>query len=291
MWSMKRIGVAIVIAFCAIAHSQTTHPPFTQKQACAQFSNAVFRIENPGGNQGGGSGFIISPDGWVATAAHVVLDIESRQDGISHVEYYKTLTIVLWDGSRKFLTPMLPITQEMLSRDFAILKIEGNAETKFPYLNLGKGTDIVLGSDLTVIGYPLSAQDRSGDIKSKFCLTGTVAAMDSQSLGGVNVDVLYFQGISIKGISGSPVIARDTGDVVGIVTLKLAGISDQLLASRNALLSGPDIGFGEVPIGRTVANVLGTLDRHLANGLGAATGIDDVGAAYKRIKRGKKNQK
>lgn len=100
----------------------------------------------------------------------------------------------------------------------------------------------------------------------------------------------FFEAPAIKGISGAPIIARDTGHVVGIQSEKLAGISAGLYEVEKRLTPPPGITNGGVitsgvNLTDVTLDLIRDLDRHLANGLGAATGIDDAYYALKQAKR------
>lgn len=256
--------------------------PLTQREACAQFSDAVVRIE--AGGRSRGTGFIVSPDGFVLTASHVIRD----ESG----EYFSAIAIKLPSGNFEFATPVIPLTLDNAEQDFALLKV--NKATKLPFLSLGSVEDVVVGADATIIGYPFSAitvQERS--VSNKFCLSAAFAAKDlaTVTVQGTNktprgsvpfkrdvkVDVVYFQGPSVKGISGSPIISRDTGRVVGIVTIKLTGIGSSLmqLKQQTAMGLGGNVSISGLDPGKAINQILTLLDDQLANDLGAATGIDD----------------
>jgi hypothetical protein len=113
----------------------------------------------------------------------------------------------------------------------------------------------------------------------------SISSETGKELRTVNVDVIYFQGPSIKGLSGSPVISRDTGHVVAILTSKLTGISIALAATRRNIPGGGEMIFGGVPIMKTTAELIDTLDVQLANGLGAGTGIEEPKYALRHILR------
>jgi hypothetical protein len=256
--------------------------PLTQQQACAKFSSAVVRIE--AGGRSRGTGFIVSSDGFVLTASHVVRD----ENG----EYFSAIAVELPDGSFAFAKPAVSISPESVGRDFALLKIDG--KTKLPFLALGGVEDVASGVEATIIGYPFSAITAQGkNISTKFCLSATVAAtsVETVTVSGksknakgsvpiekdVKVDVIYFQGPSVKGISGSPIIARDTGHVVGIVSTKLSGIGSSLMELKQQTANGLGSGLSISGIepGKAINAILTVLDDQLANGLGAAVGIDD----------------
>jgi len=85
---------------------------------------------------GGGSGFIVSPDGYVITCAHVVADPEA--------DY----TVIL-EPKKKY--PAKVLTRDPIN-DIAILKIEGK---NFPYLELGDSDKVELGETVVAVGNAL----------------------------------------------------------------------------------------------------------------------------------------
>src|SRR3989344_4974474 len=89
---------------------------------------------------GGGSGFIISPDGYVLTSNHVVADTTA--------DY----TVII--------SPTEKHAAKVLSRnpinDIAVLKIDPAAHGKrFPYIALANSDTIEIGQDVVAIGNPL----------------------------------------------------------------------------------------------------------------------------------------
>jgi hypothetical protein len=282
MHAIRALALAVV---CSTVFAQ-----ISQKDACQKFSSAVVQIDAGGSSRG--TGFLVSPDGWIFTAAHVVINPES---GKAH----EVIEVTLSDGSIKTATQILPIEPKMAGRDFAILKIEGE---HFPTLDLGETPDkLAIGSDLTIIGFPFSAlafHSNGPSVKDKFCLSGTVAYSGSTNVSvpintsvgpsavNVNVDVIYFQGPSVKGLSGAPIISRDTGHVIAILTSKLTGISESLSQTSQRIgAQSVEFSVGAVPIMTTTKELIQTLDTQLANGLGAGTGIEDPKFALRRVLR------
>jgi hypothetical protein len=67
-------------------------------------------------------------------------------------------------------------------------------------------------------------------------LFGTVVAQTSIPLGNLQFrKTIFFQGVSIKGISGAPFISLVSGKVVGVVSTKLTAISMSLEKQRRLL--------------------------------------------------------
>jgi len=206
----------VLVYLCTTSLAQPTKP-LTPKEACTRFMSKVVRID--AGADTVASGFIISSDGWILTAGHVVFDHQTGQ---------QLSTILVRLPDRTTSLAHIFVDRESVIRDFALLKVD---KTDLPFLELGSWTEVDPGSEVTIIGYPFSA-GADASITTKFCLSGLVAATDTVSNNGVSVDAIYFQGPVVKGLSGGPVISRDTGHVVGIQSQKLAGISSALAATR-----------------------------------------------------------
>lgn len=100
----------------------------------------VPKIENKNKKEktkiGGGSGFIVSDDGYVVTSNHVVSDLEA--------EY----TVIL-DPQKKY--PAKVMSRNPI-QDIAILKIDGK---DFSFLELSDSENIELGETVVAVGNPL----------------------------------------------------------------------------------------------------------------------------------------
>ena len=153
---------------------------------------------------GGGSGFIISPDGYVLTSNHVVADMTA--------DY----TVIL--------SPTQKYPAKVLSRnpinDIAVLKIEGKS---FPYVALANSDGIEIGEDVVAIGNPLgeftdtlSAGIVSGLSRYITAFGGTDNHM--QNLRGL----IQTDAAINPGNSGGPLINMK-GQVIGINTAMIMG--------------------------------------------------------------------
>jgi hypothetical protein len=174
-----------------------------------------------------------------------------------------------------------------------ILKID---KTQLPHLELGSEDGTELGSPISIIGFPLAAILPIGTAMPKFCLSGTIAAQTSFSLGNLNfLHTVYFQGVSIKGISGAPIISLVTGKVIAIVSTKLTGIGPALqqvtnnlnrsaVAQRNAGVFFQHVENG-IDASKAVGDIVTVLDEQLANGLGSGTGANDASYALEKAQR------
>ena len=156
---------------------------------------------------GGGSGFIISPDGYILTSNHVVADKDA--------EY----TILL--------EPDEAYQAKILSRnpinDIAILKIENKAKKEFPYLSLGNSDNVKLGEEVLAVG---NALGEFHDTLSAGIISGLSRFITA--FGGITPNIESLRGLiqtdaAINpGNSGGPLINLE-GKVIGINTAMIAG--------------------------------------------------------------------
>ena len=153
---------------------------------------------------GGGSGFIVSSDGYIITCNHVVGDPEA--------DY----TVIL-DLKHKY--PAKILEKDSLI-DIAILKIE---ERNLPYLELGDSNQIELGETVVAIGNPL------GEFEDTLS-AGIVSGLSRKitAYGG-----LPFKATSLRGLiqtdaainlgnSGGPLVSME-GKAIGINTAMVMG--------------------------------------------------------------------
>jgi TPR repeat protein len=159
-----------------------------------QSSNeGTFQTENRNKTpKSSGTGFIITTDGYIVTAGHVIQDAQ-------------TVTVVTKNE-------MLPATivVKSLSGDIALLKITGDG---YPAIPIKSSKDIQLGANVFTVGYPnVGIQG----FEPKFTM-GNIS-----SLAGIQDNPLYFQ-VSIPvqpGNSGGPLVDED-GNIVGAIVAKL----------------------------------------------------------------------
>lgn len=153
---------------------------------------------------GGGSGFVISADGYIFTSNHVVCDTTA--------EY----TAVL-DPKHKY--PAKVLSRNPIN-DTAVLKIEG---TNFPYLELANSDKIELGEDVIAVGNAL------GEFTDTLS-TGIISGLSRfiTAFGGLDHQTQNLRGLiqtdaAINpGNSGGPLINMD-GQVLGINTAMIMG--------------------------------------------------------------------
>jgi S1-C subfamily serine protease len=138
----------------------------------------------------GGTGFFVSPDGYLVTADHVI-------DGA------KTITVTMPDGSE------VPASVVAASRstDVALLKLD---VSKVQYLEVGDSSKLALADEVYTIGFPaveiLGTSHKYSDGKIS-------------SLSGIKGDNAFLQvSVAVQpGNSGGPLVDA-TGAAVGLVT-------------------------------------------------------------------------
>ena len=140
--------------------------------------------------QGVGSGFIISPDGYVVTNNHVV-------DGADEVN------VVLNDGSRYKAT----VTGRDSKTDLAVLKID--VEKPLPYVEFGDSNKTRVGDWVLAVGNPFGL---GGSVTA-----GIVSARGRDIHSGPFDDYLQVDAPINRGNSGGPLF-DSSGRVIGVNT-------------------------------------------------------------------------
>ena len=175
--------------------------------------------------KGLGSGFIISPDGYIVTNHHVA----GRA---------KEIIISLPGGAKE--KAQLVGTDEV--SDIALLKINGK---NFPYLRLGNSDDVIIGEWAIAFGNPFGLIEAGQD--NPIVTVGTISStkMNLSSGDSRNYRGMVLTDAAINpGNSGGPLV-NSAGEVIGVNTMiYTAGVSQAY------------IGYGfAIPINRVKAIV------------------------------------
>ena len=145
--------------------------------------------------QGLGSGFIISPDGYILTNDHVAGNA-------------KEITVTLTNGSKYNAT--LVGTDQV--SDVALLKID---EKNLPYIKLGNSDDVITGEWAIALGNPFGLFD----ISDKPTVTVGVVSATGINLkaqeGRVYKEMIQTDAAINSGNSGGPLV-NSLGEVIGV---------------------------------------------------------------------------
>lgn len=144
-----------------------------------------------------GTGFVISPDGYMLTNWHVVTD--------SGYPRPDTMWVTMADQSTSRLADVIASSQE---RDIALIRMRGYQGQYLASVDWG-GTKSRQGEPAALIGYP--AGSGFAHLRSAVVRTSMTAGIISR----VTEDVIQFDGMTIGGSSGSPVFNAN-GEVISI---------------------------------------------------------------------------
>lgn len=153
---------------------------------------------------GGGSGFLVSPEGYILTSCHVVADPKA--------DY----TV--------FLEPKKKYPAKVMARDpindIAIIKIKGK---EFPYLELSDSAQVELGQEVVAIG---NALGEFHDTVSSGIVSGLSRFIQATDHFGQQAErlrgLIQTDAAINPGNSGGPLVNMD-GNVVGINTAMVLG--------------------------------------------------------------------
>ena len=196
----------------------------------------------------GGSGFILSEDGYVVTNCHVVENATAVQVTLSTGDEYEAKVI----GSDKL-------------NDVALLKIEA---TNLPAVKIGSSDNLAIGDMVCAIGNPLGSLTATQTV-------GYVSGKDRQvTTDNTTINMIQTDAAINSGNSGGPLFNM-YGEVVGITSAKYSGTT-----SSGAVIEG--ISFA-IPID----DVMGIIDDLEAYGYvtGAYLGVtvQDTDAAAAKL--------
>ena len=144
-----------------------------------------------------GSGFLVSPDGYIVTNDHVI-------------ENANTITVLLYDGTA---LPAVVVGRDAGS-DLAVIKIE---QGNLPHLSFGDSSEIRVGQQVAAIGNPL------GELANSMTV-GNISALDRDvNIDGVVRNMMQTDAAINRGNSGGPLLNLH-GQVIGVVSAKSVGM-------------------------------------------------------------------
>lgn len=147
-------------------------------------------------NSAGGSGFIISEDGYIATNAHVISEASGIKVVLSNNEEYEARLIGLDETT-----------------DIAVIKIDA---TGLDVVEVGNSDQLEVGEDIIAIGCPTSLE-LAGSLTK-----GVVSAINRVIATDVSANNKYIQiDAAINPGNSGGVLVNSNGQVIGINTLKI----------------------------------------------------------------------
>lgn len=235
-----------------------------------------------------GSGFIVSSDGIIVTANHVVqnnnqfksivnekgetnIEIEFREN--IHCKFANDDIYQVRVLSEKELKNNVNIP---LFFDYAILEIV-NPKSEFNFLTFGKYNSVYVGQTVLFAGFPFAKPNltiHKGMVSAKY-LDKSLVSTDSL------VKWIQIDGSVNKGNSGGPVIEIETGNVIGIINTRMVGISKNLFYLKNKLDSINKSGTGiiynkSLNPNELIVELVNSLDWTISVGIGQAVSTDYI---------------
>ncbi len=151
----------------------------------------------------GGSGLIITGNGWILTAAHLLVDLESVSD----------LEVILVNGD-SYGCKSIHIDDKL---DIGFVKIDSD-KTDFAAATLGSSSETRVGEEILVVGHPLllgNPPTYTAGILSAFRVA------DQDGLEYIQTDA------AINGGNSGGAILNTKGEIIGIVSWGYQGYRDE----------------------------------------------------------------
>jgi len=208
-----------------------------------------------------GTGFLHS-SGLVITAEHVIRGCSTPVLVLSNLSQFNA-TVVAVD-------PVL---------DLALVR--PSTPINAPPLSLSTATGFSIGAHVSTWGYPGGYTGAAPMLSA-----GYLAAMDAHLVSGQQITRWVVNAAFNAGNSGGPLLLIETGEVIGVVSSKLAPISPYAQSALTALegqMSGfmytatrPDGTTENVSEGRVIALILNELRSQVQLVIGYAVLLDDL---------------
>lgn len=221
-----------------------------------------------------GTGFVIDRDGYLLTANHVVAEYIIENNRIIDIVYSDSIYAIFDQGDTLRLNLIISrnwkTDRDPLLFDFAILKID---DKTIEPLQIGKYDDVEIGNEIIFSGFPLSSEhltNHTGIISAKYIKKGI--------FGNINQKVYQIDGSINKGNSGGPLISLVDQKVIGIISTREGGISNELDAIKKQIQDWKKLRIKVTTAGvdqsDAILNLINTLDRYISVGIGHAISIE-----------------
>ena len=182
--------------------AQTLSVKEIHKKVGPSIVGVVSKVQATGfwGSEGGGSGIIISPDGYIVTNNHVI-------EGGTEIK-----VILNGDVKNEFKAKVIGADAKT---DLAVLKIDPG-DMSLPYAQLGNSSILEVGEKVVAIGNPLG-QEFAGSVT-----VGYVSALNRTiRVEGKELTLIQTDAAINPGNSGGALI-NPYGEIIGINTVKIA---------------------------------------------------------------------
>ena len=196
---------------------------FSYTNAYVEESSVNIKIIKDGKEAGEGSGFFISPDGFIATNHHVAGDADEMVV-IVNLKTSKGQTI-----QKEYAAELVASDKE---NDVAIIGIL-NPDVKFQYYPLARDNDQYPELLTTVVmgGYPFGG-DRFANVT---LLEGKVQSINKDAYSQADTDFIYLDLLGQPGSSGSGVIDKATGRAIAVFKGAAINSNDPSLKIRMSI--------------------------------------------------------
>lgn len=192
----KLISLTNIVPDTAIG-IEDTNPLFEATKS------AILYVQTDEGtdNEGTGTAFLISPDGYAITCSHVV---DKKQN-------IKARFRMEGRPGGNDQTYECEVIKSRSRMEIALVKLKGG--DNFPYLKLAdECRKIQRGEKFIMGGYPMG-KETNKDLTMK---NGSIASSGSQRDPDSLLSLYYIDGSALRGDSGSPIISCKDGCVIGV---------------------------------------------------------------------------
>lgn len=195
-------GAPAPVAKSGLLRFANNLPQRPSKELAKQFGEAVVKVSTPSGT---GSGFIIHPDGYAITNAHVI----QGETKLRATLYLQEPTSTGAGELRRIDIDDCEIVAVNSHVDLAMIKIKRIDGKPFPYVYVQGEDELAAGQPVFAIGAPLGLERT---------LSSGVIATTARSFEGLT----YIQTTAQinPGNSGGPLF-NDRGEVIGVTNMKL----------------------------------------------------------------------
>ena len=192
-----------------------------------------------GTQQGIGSGFVVSADGYILTNAHVVVNFDSTLGSSTTGTVAQSVTVAFKSAGKSTVTVPAKIIGTDTSNDVAVLKIDPAKVPTLTPIQIGDPSQVSVGDPVVAIGNPLGYD---------FSLSAGVISAVGRTIDSPNgssiSDAIQTDAAINPGNSGGPLI-----DSQGAVI----GINDQI-ATSSGTNANQGVGFA-VPVNTAMTSL------------------------------------